>query len=201
MNYLAHLYLSGNDEGMITGNLIADHVKGKAYNNYPDPVKRGILLHRKIDHFTDSHPVVHQSKARFNGKYGRYSGVLTDMFYDHFLSAGWNDYSEEPIDSYTARIYSMLLSKPELLPEPTLQMLRFMAEHNWLKAYGTLTGLFRALDGMTRRWSLPFDLSLSVTDLKNNYAEFKQDFELFFPALVIYCDEMRHEMNASPERG
>jgi acyl carrier protein phosphodiesterase len=82
MNFLAHLYLSGDDKDVMLGNLIADSVKGKDYLAYRPGIQEGILLHRKIDHFTDEHPVVERSKHLLRPKYHKFAGVVTDMFYD-----------------------------------------------------------------------------------------------------------------------
>ena len=93
MNFLAHVFLSGSDEHLILGNLIADAVKGRQFDNYNINVQKGILLHRYIDKFTDTHPIVKQSKQRLENDYKRYSGIIVDIFYDHFLSANFKTYS------------------------------------------------------------------------------------------------------------
>ena len=94
MNFLSHLYLAGNSEGLIIGNFIADSVKGSAYNNFSKEIQQGLILHRKIDSFTDSHPVVEQSKQRLRAKYKKYSSVIVDIYYDHYLAINWKKYSE-----------------------------------------------------------------------------------------------------------
>ena len=105
MNFLAHLYLSGNNENTIIGNFIANHVKGNGINKYEPGIRNGIILHREIDWFTDSHPQFLISKKRLTPTYRKYAGVIIDMYYDHFLSAYWDVYSEEPIISFTKRMY------------------------------------------------------------------------------------------------
>ena len=85
MNYLAHLYLSGNNADLLLGNFIADHLKGADRKRiYPEAIKRGIALHRRIDTFTDAHPVVAESKVRVREQFGKYAPVIVDVFYDHF---------------------------------------------------------------------------------------------------------------------
>ncbi len=86
MNVLAHIYLSGDSEKIILGNYIGDYVKGRDYLKYPELIRKGIIIHRHIDAFTDSHPVVHRSKIFFTRKYHKYSGVVTDIIYDHYLT-------------------------------------------------------------------------------------------------------------------
>ena len=106
MNFLAHLYLSGEEEPVLLGNFMADFVKGNpearlrtilppevvASGIFPELI-RGIQLHRHIDHFTDTHPIVERTKARLRPEFRKYAGVISDMFYDHFLAAEWTAYS------------------------------------------------------------------------------------------------------------
>src|SRR5690606_29576564 len=100
MNFLAHIYLSGNDDLIRIGNFMADGIKGKDYEEYPEKLKTGILLHRFIDTYTDAHPIVRESTKRLHSKYHHYSGVAVDMFYDHFLAKNWSRYSDEPLDEF-----------------------------------------------------------------------------------------------------
>jgi len=108
MNFLAHIYLSGNNKNVTLGNFIADSIKGKKYQNFPKDIQTGILLHRAIDSYTDAHPVFKQSTKRLHKKYSHFSGVIVDIFYDHFLAKNWNDYSEIPLDTYTYNFYENL---------------------------------------------------------------------------------------------
>lgn len=191
MNFLAHLYLSGNDEEIIIGNFIADHVKGKAIEKFSDGIRSGILLHREIDAFTDSHPIFLQSKHRLSENYHKYAGVITDMFYDHYLSSTWNDYSNESIDSFTSRMYKIVMKKYLILPTKTKYLLPFMAKNNWLKAYGTFEGLERALKGMEKR--TPFDSGMgnAIVDLKKDYSLYLDEFKEFFPQIVSFSEDLR----------
>jgi acyl carrier protein phosphodiesterase len=191
MNFLAHLYLSGDDEEIIVGNFIADHVKGKKFQTYSPGIQEGILLHRSIDSFTDAHPVFIKSKNRLATKYRKYAGVITDMFYDHFLSAEWSRYHPEPIEVFTRRMYAILLKKFRILPPRTKRMLPFMAKDNWLKGYGSLEGLDMALKGMDRR--TPFDSGMgeAVSDLRNDYDLFRDEFRQFFPEMIRFTEQIR----------
>ena len=85
MNYLAHLLLSGNNEKIMVGNFVADWVKGRTFDQYPEDIQRGIVMHRAIDSFTDSHPLHKHSRSFFVPSYGHFSGIVVDVLYDHFL--------------------------------------------------------------------------------------------------------------------
>ena len=69
MNYLAHLVLSGKNEEVLFGNFIADAVKGKSYLTWSKNIQKGILLHRFIDHYTDTNPHYFAGKRRFYEKF------------------------------------------------------------------------------------------------------------------------------------
>lgn len=151
MNFLAHIYLSGDDEGVIIGNFIADGIKGKQYQKYPPSVAKGILLHRNIDTFTDSHPTVHKSTARLHKKYGHYSGVIVDILYDHFLAKNWHIYSDVPLSSFVQSFYDLLHKNIDILPERIKHMMPYMITDNWLYNYATINGIGKILAQMNRR--------------------------------------------------
>jgi acyl carrier protein phosphodiesterase len=108
MNFLAHIYLSQDRDLVQIGNFAADPIKGKKYKSLPLEMQKGVLLHRKIDSFTDSHAIVYKSAHRFFEKYGHYNGVIMDVFYDHFLAKNWNKYSPVPLAEYVDRFYKLL---------------------------------------------------------------------------------------------
>jgi acyl carrier protein phosphodiesterase len=108
MNYLAHVYLSGTNDLLKIGNFMADSIKGNDYEKFPSEIKKGVLLHRFIDSFTDSHPIYRKSKHRLHEKYGHYSGVIMDILYDHFLAKNWNNYSNEKLENYAENFYKLL---------------------------------------------------------------------------------------------
>ncbi|MBN1340972.1 MAG: DUF479 domain-containing protein [Bacteroidales bacterium] len=194
MNYLAHLYLSGENHGFIIGNFIADHVKGKKIFSFEEPVKRGILLHREIDRFTDSHPVFMRSRKRLAHGYGRFSGVITDMFYDHFLSANWEDFSNEPVLQFTERMYDIIKAKEDILPEKSRRILKYMSAANWLVSYGDLEGIGMALSGMAKRIPYPSHLEHAVQDLTRDYSLFREDFYAFFPEIEDFSAHERQKL-------
>jgi len=134
MNFLSHLYLSGNSEGLIIGNFIADSVKGNAINDFPEEIRKGIILHRKIDTYTDSHPIVEQSKIRLREKYKKYAGVIVDIYYDHYLAINWSDYSTENFHTYTQNIYALIEQNRQHLPPKSAMFTKYMLEHNILSA-------------------------------------------------------------------
>ena len=141
MNFLAHIYLSGDDDFIKIGNFMADGIRGKEYLNFPVQIKKGILLHRQIDTFTDAHPIFRKSKHRLHKNYGHYSGVIIDIFYDHFLAKNWRTYSATNLNDYTANFYNVLQQNTVSLTLRAKNMLPHMIKNNWLLSYQTVDGI------------------------------------------------------------
>jgi acyl carrier protein phosphodiesterase len=184
MNFLAHLFLSGDDPEIMVGNFIGDFVRGRnVYEQFKPNIALGIELHREIDEFTDSHLVVMESKKRLRPKYRHYAPVIVDMFYDHFLAAQWLNYHSQPLPDFAEYAYSQLKDHEPILPERVVQMMPYMVKGNWLVNYAQLEGIHRALTGMSRR--TPFDSKMdeAIFDLEKSYTEFEAEFLLFFPEL------------------
>ncbi len=188
MNFLAHVYLSGNDPQMLIGNFIADMVKGKQIDCYNPAVVEGILLHRKIDAYTDTHPMVQKSKDRLRPRYRLYAGVVVDMYFDHFLASLWADYSSIPLPEFAQEVYSLLESNIEMFPPMARRMLPYMVNNNWLEAYAEPEKLRRHFGGIARRTPYPSGVEDAVDDLLLHYEEFKREFQTFFPELISYTE-------------
>ncbi len=188
MNFLAHLYLSPDNEDILLGNFIADAVKGKTFDNYKQGVKNGILLHRKIDKYTDNHPVFRNSSKRLNGKYRKYSGVIVDIFYDHFLAANWNNYSDVKIEEFVSKAYGILIKNILILPKRSKRILPFMITQNWLVNYANFKGLQRVFNGMSRRTPFNSGMENAVNDLKKDYELYEKEFSEFFPEIIEYVN-------------
>ncbi len=190
MNFLAHLYLSGNDTHIMLGNFIGDFVKGK---NLADKVgakiAKGIELHREIDFFTDQHAIVNESKKRLRPKYRHYSGVIVDVFYDHFLAKNWNDYHTQLLPDFADHVYDVIQEHAAILPERVNLMMPYMIRGNWLVNYAKLEGIHRALTGMSRRTPYESKMDEATADLNEHYEEFREEFTAFFPNLQKHCNE------------
>ncbi|MDC9721764.1 MAG: ACP phosphodiesterase [Urechidicola sp.] len=186
MNFLAHLYLSKDNQKIMIGNFIADAIKGNNYSHFTPEIQKGIILHRHIDTYTDQHPIVRQSKRRLHKRYGHYTGVIIDLFYDHFLAKNWSDYCKTPLDIYSKIFYSLLHEHYDILPDKTKQMLPYLEQYNWLYNYQFLDGMQQVLEGMNRRTKMKSQMHLSIKDLKEHYQDFEDDFALFFKDLITF---------------
>lgn len=194
MNFLAHLYLSGDNDRIKIGNFMGDGIRGRDYENFHYDVKIGILLHREIDTFTDSHEIFRKSKHRFAIKYNHFSGIITDMIYDHFLCKNWKNYSEEPLESFTQNFYDSLLCHYDELNEKTKGILPYLKTQNWLYNYQFLDELEVILGQMDNRFKMESNMKESVLELKNDYELFETEFTLFFEELEQFTTQKRIEL-------
>ena len=186
MNFLAHIYLSGDNELITIGNFIADGIRGKQYKKFSNEIQTGILLHRQIDTFTDAHPIVRQSTKRLHRNYSHYSGVIVDILYDHFLAKNWTRYSDIPLDIYVDRFYESLEANFEILPTRTQKMIPYMLADNWLLNYANLEGIQRVLNGMNRRTKNVSGMDKATLELNQYYNEFEDEFTRFFEELRLF---------------
>ncbi len=196
MNFLAHIYLSGDNDQLKIGNFMADSIKGKKYLQYPEEIKKGIILHRAIDYYTDTHPVFKQSTQRLFSSYSHYSGIIVDIFYDHFLAANWKNYSEVPLERYTLDFYYLLEQNQEVLPPKVRNFMPYMIENNWLLSYAKIEGIKKVLSGMNNRTGRKSGMNEATIELKEYYKEFKTEFETFFKDIQVFSNEKIKELEA-----
>jgi acyl carrier protein phosphodiesterase len=187
MNYLAHLYLSEPTEDAWLGSLLGDFVKGPLDERYGEDITRAIALHRKIDSYTDAHPVVLQSKSRISAGRRRYAGIMVDMFYDHFLAKYWREFHDEPLESFTARVYAMLGRQHAILPERLQRMAPNMAQRDWLGSYAQVGSIHTALDRMGLRFKRENRLLNSADELVQHYSALESDFRVFLPQVAEFA--------------
>ncbi len=191
MNFLAHIFLSGNDKDLLVGNFIADFVKGNKKNDFPEQIRKGIELHRFIDDFTDHHPITAESRRKLYPNHHKYSGVVVDLFYDHFLAKNFSDYSAQSLPDFATDTYATLLNYKEQLPSKVNDFLPYMIERNWLVNYATIEGIGRTLTGLGKRVSFVNSMDEATIDLKLYYSDFEKEFNSFFPQLINFAAEKR----------
>ena len=189
MNFLAHIYLSGDNDFIKIGNFMADGIRGKQYEHLPEDMRKGIILHRAIDTFTDIHPIFRKGTKRLHEKYHHYASVIMDVFYDHFLAKNWSMYSTETLDDFVERFYQSLRDNFELLTEKTQGMLPFMIQHNWLLNYQYKEGIARILFQMDKRTKNNSKMQFSIEELELHYDVFESEFIDFFQDLRDFAEQ------------
>jgi len=154
-----------------------------------EPYQQGIRRHREIDVFTDAHPRVRSCVARFPKPYRRYGGILTDVYFDHFLARDWSKYSEVSLTEFIGEVYRDIeVCLPDVSAE-VAHALQRMREENWLASYDHVAGITETLRRISRRFRRPFDLSRSLPVFEEHEAEFVDDFHTFFLELRIHVKQ------------
>jgi acyl carrier protein phosphodiesterase len=189
MNFLAHLYLAGDCPERLVGQMMADFVRGRVSEELGDGIRAAIQAHRRIDAFSDRHPVVLRSKRRSGEENRRYAGVAVDLFYDHFLARHWERFSPVALEAFTHAAYETLLAREAIFPERMALVVRRMAAQDWLGSYREVEGIGCALRGISRRCRRENRLPEGVRDLRAHYAAFEDDFLTFFPEVVRFSAE------------
>ncbi|BAO56435.1 acyl carrier protein phosphodiesterase [Nonlabens marinus] len=195
MNYLAHLLLSGNDTELRIGNFIADSVRGKNLKRFPERVAQGIMVHRMIDTFTDTHSIVRESKDLIRTNYGLWSSVIVDLYYDHFLAANWSNYHDTELEEYTLDFYADLKEYWEILPPRIQRFYPIMVEHNWIYSYRTVQGMKHILYQMNQRTKGKSNMQLAGVELIENYDALQKQFTAFFEELQTYSKNIIHQLD------
>lgn len=184
MNYIAHLFLSGTDEGLIVGNFIGDSIKGKDYLNYPAHIQQGILLHRHIDCFTDTHPIIHKSKAYLVPIYNHWAGVLIDIFYGYILTLNFKNYSSESLSDFAKRVQNILIDNYHFLNEDTKMFLDYSIKYNRIEHFDKIQTIDEVLKGIAGRTKYVSNIENATADLLYHLENLVSDFNAFFPQLI-----------------
>jgi len=186
VNFLFHLYLSGNDPDILTGNMMGDFVKGAIGDQYPPGVKTGLTLHRRIDSFAQNHALFRQSKQRINPRYGHWRGVLVDMFYDHFLAVEWDQWSQVTLDAYLEQSRRVIENNRRHLPERLQELLPFIFG-TLIPSYRTIDGVDLALKRMGNRVKRSNPLAEGIAELELHGAGVWEDFRAFMPQVRAFA--------------
>lgn len=186
MNYLAHIFLSGDNDKRMVGNFIGDYVKGQKFLKYPESIQKGIILHRKIDSFTDTHEIFKKTKKYFTNDYGLYSGIVVDLFYDHLLAKNWSFYSDINLRSFAKNTHAVLLSHFFYLPRRVQGFLPTLIQNKRLESYQKLEGIQQSLEIMSRYTSLPDKSKSAVKVFTQNLNEIEPGFITFMNEIIDY---------------
>lgn len=190
LNFLAHALLSGDDALVLTGNMVADHVRGNAIDALPQAMRLGVNLHREIDAFTDAHPIVRETSRKLVSDFGKYAPVVLDIYLDHFLAIGWARHGKGDLTTFSQQVYRTLLINYRLLPARSRRILPWMVAQNWLAGYANLRDLQRVFNGMNRRASFVSGMDRAVDVLMVYYADVEATFNLFWPELSQHAQEV-----------
>lgn len=195
MNYLAHIYLAEDSDESVIGNLLGDFVKGPVGKEYAPGIAKGIITHRKVDVFTDSHEKFLASKKLISPERRRFSGVIIDLTFDHFLAKNWSEYSSSELPVFIKETYELLTRHRSMLPDKLQAFLPRMIDEDWLGSYRELEGIGETMNRISRRLNRRFrrenTLAGAVEEVESNYAELEKNFSSFFPEVIAFVEDLR----------
>jgi acyl carrier protein phosphodiesterase len=187
MNYLAHLFLAPPTPRSQIGNLLGDFQRGLDRATCCPEIRQGILMHQKIDEFTDRHPIVQQSKQFCAPPHRRFAGIVLDVLYDHFLAKHWLQYTDIALEDFAIAVYHTLQNHQDLLPSKLQRALPDMVTNNWLCSYRDLAVVQYAIQRIGQRFKRPTPIVASYQELIQSYDNLESLFQQFFPELVVYA--------------
>ena len=185
VNYLAHFLLAFGDSELLTGQFIADAVKGRNFGRYPERVSHGILLHRHIDHFTDTHPECLRLRDLIRPELGLFSSVAIDIYFDHMLAVSWLKWHSSTLNQFTSACYAALTASTHQMPERMIITLEYMRRHDWLTHYATREGIERSFIGLSTRVTGGERLLKAIHLMDKEFPTIQSSFALFFPELLV----------------
>ena len=191
MNYLAHIRLAGDDPEYLIGNFLGDFVKGRLPEDcYTPGIRRGIMMHRRIDAWTDSHEITRECARLISPERRRWSRVILDIFYDHLLAVNWERYSDESLRDFLDRAYGIILGAADIFPEPGAARINTIIKDGWIEKYRSISGLSVVFQGMSIRVRRKNPLSGSEQELVAHYDEMNEHFNRFFPEILEYAKHL-----------
>jgi acyl carrier protein phosphodiesterase len=197
MNHLAHLFLAGPDAESLIGNLSGDFVKGELGERFTPGVRAGIRQHRAIDVFTDEHRATVAVRRVLIPEHGHYARVIADMFFDHFLASRFDEFADEPLETFLARTFATIDPHAATLPGRLRILYPRIRDEGWLLSYREVDSIRFALTNMSRRFSRRPDLGSAARHLVDSRAELEAHFDDLFPDVMLYAQRLRDSIAAS----
>ncbi len=169
---------------------MADFMRDVELETLPEPVKQGIHLHRSVDAFTDSHLIVRGLRKFFSPARRRFSGVVLDVVFDHFLIRHWSKYSENNFDHFVENCYQDLWGHRDLMPERMEMVVSWMIKRDWIRSYAELSHVGRALDGLAGRLKMDHGFHGVIVEVEEHYPVIETGFLEFFPELCHHVESL-----------
>jgi acyl carrier protein phosphodiesterase len=186
MNFLAHLVLAGDDDGLRLGSMLGDFVRGRrALDDYPGDVRLGIELHRHTDQFFDSLPDVASLRKYFPAEFRRYSGIVIDLAFDHELARQWENYSSQSLEDFDRLVRELLARNDRLLPDRLRQFMSYADRRGLFAAYREKSEIIYSLRGVGSRLSRPNPLHRAEEIWDELAPRFSASFESVFDQVQL----------------
>lgn len=197
MNHLAHALLAAPDDDLVFGSLIADFLRGALDPALPPGVRDGVLLHRAVDRYTDSHPDVIAARELFEPPFRRYAGILLDVWFDHLLARAWPNYGIGTLHAFSQDVQTLLQSRETEVPERMRGFVRYMQSNDLPERYREVAMVGAVLRGLSGRLTRANPLADALPVLQTLSVPLAAHFATFFPALMDFAARERARVGAS----
>jgi acyl carrier protein phosphodiesterase len=194
MNHLAHTLLAGHDDAMLLGGLLGDFWRGAPASDWPAGVAAGVRLHRRVDSYTDAHPVVVAAKARFDAPFRRYAGVVLDVWFDHLLARDFERLSGQSLRAFADRASQVLAADAAWWPLPFRVYAGRLRQHDGLIAYAEREHIGFVFERIAARLSRSNPVAIALAAVEAIEAPLARDFEAFWPDLVAFAERERNAL-------
>jgi acyl carrier protein phosphodiesterase len=186
MNFLAHLWLAGDDDGLRLGAMLGDFVRGSMdASQLPEGVQKGIQLHRFIDQFMDGLPEMAELRQKFEPPFRRYAGIIIDMAFDHQLAQRWSQYSDITLQQFDTGVRQLLAQNDEWLPEKLKGFMHYADRRGLFAAYREKDEILVSLVGVGQRLSRTNPLHQVGEIWDQHEGDFTWGFEVVFPQVRV----------------
>jgi acyl carrier protein phosphodiesterase len=190
MNHFAHLVLSQPTVESTVGNLLGDFARGVDANVLPAPVHAGLLNHRAVDRFTDSHPLVLEMKRCFSRRHRRFAGIALDIYFDHLLLSHWERFEQRGLDELIVEFYRRMAAGHSLMPgEDMRRVTRRMIDYDWFGSYRDADSIAESLDRVAARIRFANDFDNAIEELQRHHELIRDGFFEFYPQLQQHITE------------
>lgn len=186
VNYLAHVYLAGPRPDFIAGGILGDFVRGHINPLWPAGLREGIKLHRHIDSYTDSHPLLVAAKSKFSPVFRRFAGIIIDVMFDHYLVRSWSSFSDISLPYYLRPVYSSLRLYQQFFDGRGRQVVSSLIENEWLCEYQEIEMISISLNSISRRARRPNPLSRADAEVMCMYDYMLEVFNRVFPEIISH---------------
>ena len=195
MNHFAHLVLSQATVESTVGNLLGDFARGVDANSLPAPVRAGLLNHRAVDRFTDSHPLVLEMKRNFSSGRRRFAGIALDIYFDHLLLTHWEHFEQRDPGELIAKFYQRMAAGQSLMPGAEMRRVtRRMIDYDWFGSYRDSSAIAESLDRVAARIRFANNFDNAIQDLQRHHDFIRDGFFEFYPQLQQHISEQAIEL-------
>ena len=198
MNFLAHLCLANGDSGLMLGGMFGDFVRGRrALQNFPEPIRQGIVLHRYIDRITDHSAEVKKLRQGFPREFRRYAGIIIDLAFDHELAVNWWRYMPGSLERFDLEVRDLLRDNTDQVPEKLTSFMRYADRHGLFTAYREEDVILYSLAGLGTRLTRPNPLHRVAEIWPELVPDFKLAFRQLFPQIQSEVLEWRERTSTT----